>query len=67
MLGQGYIAQKTFDQIFDLCRKLSRNQYRSSKGILNRNRKTKSTNAMIVGLENKMDNKKIEIMNNFSK
>ena len=67
MLGQGDISQKSFDQICDLCRKFSRNQYRSSKGIQNRNKKTESTDAMIIGLENKMDNMKIEIMNIVSK
>ena len=35
LLGQGDIAQKTFDQICDLCRKFSRNQYRSGKRIQN--------------------------------
>ena len=53
-LGQGGISQKYFDQICDLCRKFSKNQYRSGKGIRNRNKKTESTDAMIVGLENKM-------------
>ena len=67
LLGQGDIAQKPFDQICNLCRKFSRNQYRCGKGIRNRNKKTKSTDAMIVGFENKMDNMKIEIMNNVSK
>ena len=32
-LGQGDIAQKPFDQISDLCKKFSKNLYRSSKGI----------------------------------
>lgn len=67
LLGQGDIAQNTFDQICDLCRKFSRNQYRSDKGIRNKNRKIESTDAMIIRLENKMDNIKIEIMNNISK
>jgi len=67
LLGQEDIAQKSFDQICDLCKKFSRNQYRSGKGIQNRNKKTKSTNDMIIGLENKMDNMKIEIMNIVSK
>ena len=66
-LGQGDIAQKPFDQIYDLCRKFSRNQYRSSKGIQNKKWKIESTDAMIIGLENKMNNMKIEIMNIFSK
>ena len=59
LLGQGDISKKYFDQICDLCKKFLRNQYRSGKGIRNRNKKTKSTNAMIIGLENKMDNMKI--------
>ena len=59
LLGQGDIAQKYFDQICDLCRKFSRNQYRSGKGIQNKNRKTESIDAMIIGLQNKMDNMKI--------
>ena len=67
LLGQGDIAKKYFDQICDLCRKFSRNQYRSGKGIQNRNKKTESTYAMIIGLENKMENMKIEIMNTVSK
>lgn len=53
LLGQGDIAQKHFDQICDLWRKLSRNQYRSGKGIQNRRKKTKSIDAMIIGLEKK--------------
>ena len=67
LLGQGDIAQKSFGQICDLCRKFSRNQYRSGKGILNRNKKTKSIDAMILGLENKMENVKIEIMSTINK
>lgn len=43
------------------------NQYRSGKGIQNINKKNESTNAMIIGLENKMDNMKIEIINIVSK
>lgn len=67
LLGQGDIAHKYFDQICDFCRKFLRNQYRSGKGIRNRNKKTESTNAMIIGLENKMENMKIEIMNTINK
>jgi len=67
LLGQGDIYQKTFDQIYDLCRNFSRNQYRFGRGIWSRNRKTKSIDAMIIGLENKMENMKIEIMNTVSK
>lgn len=63
LLGQGVISQQNFDQICELCQKFSRNQYRSGRGTRNKNRKTKSTNAMIVGLENKMENMKIDIMN----
>ena len=44
-----------------------RNQYRSDKGIQNKNKKIESIDAMIIGLENKMDNMKIEIMNIVSK
>ena len=51
LLGQEDIAKKYFDQICDFCKKLSRNQYRSNKGIWNRNKKIESTNAMIIGLE----------------
>lgn len=36
LLGQGDIAQKSFDQICDLWRKFVRNQYRSSKGMHNK-------------------------------
>ena len=67
LLGQGDITQNDFDQICDLCKKFSRNQHRSGKGIPNRNKKTESTDAMIIGLENKMNNMKIEIMNTISK
>jgi len=67
LLGQGDISQQTFEQICELCRKFSRNQYRSSKGTRNRNRKTESTDAMIIGLENKMENMKIDIMNTVTK
>lgn len=64
-LGQGDIAQNTYDQISDLCKKVSRNQSRSHKGIM-RNYKNStfgSTNVMIICLENNMDNMEIEIMN----
>ena len=67
LLGQGEISQRTFDQICELCRKFSRNQYRSGRGARNRNRKTESTDAMIIGLENKMENMTIDIMNVVSK
>jgi len=67
LLGQGDIAQNVFYQICDLCRKFSRNHYRFGKEIQNKNRKTKSIDAMIIGLENKMDKMKIEIMNTISK
>ncbi len=67
LLQQGDIAKTTFNQICHLCKKFSRNQFRSGKGIQNRNRKTKSTDALIIGLEKKMDNMKIEIMNIVSK
>lgn len=43
------------------------NQYRYGKVIRNKNRKTESTDAMIMRLESKMDNMKTEIMNNVSK
>lgn len=68
-LGQGDIAQLSFNQICDLCGKFSHNQSRSGKGIRSnsRNNKFRSTDAMIIGLENKMDNMKIEIMNIVSK
>ena len=58
-LGQRDIAQEPFDQICDLCRKFSRNQSRSDKGIRSKNIKLGSTDAMIIGLENKMENMKI--------
>ena len=32
LLGQGDISQQTFDQICELCRKFSRNQYKSGRG-----------------------------------
>lgn len=67
LLGEGDIAKKSFDQICDLCKKFSRNQYRYCKGISNRNKKIESTDTMIIGLENKMHNMKIEIMNTVSK
>lgn len=67
LLGQGDIFQKTFEQICDLCRKFSRNQSRSTRGGQRKNNKLGSTNAMIIVLENKMDNMKIEIMNTISK
>ena len=67
LLVHGDIAQKCFDQICDLCRKLLRNQYRSDKGIQNKNRKTESIDAIIIILENKMDNMEIEIINIISK
>ena len=35
LLGQGDIYQQNFDQICELCRKFSRNQYRSSRGTRN--------------------------------
>jgi len=46
LLGQRDIAQNLFDKICDLCKKFSRNEYRSGKGIQNRNRKTKSIDAI---------------------
>ena len=67
LLGQGDISQQNFDQICELCKKFSRNQYRSGRGTRNRNRKTESTDAMIIGLENKMENMKIDIMNTVTK
>lgn len=67
MLGQGHIAQKYFDQICDLCKKFSWNQCRSNKGGKSRNNKIGSTDSMIIGLENKMDNMKLEIMNTIRK
>ena len=67
LLGQGDISQKNFDQICDLCRKFSRNQYKSGRGIWSRNKKTESIDAMIIGLENGMENMKIDIMNTISK
>ena len=66
-LGQGDISQQNFEQICELCRKFSRNQYRSGRGTRNRNRKTKSTDSMFIGLENKMENMKIDIMNTVTK
>ena len=63
LLGQGDISQQNFDQICELCQKFSRNQYRSGRGTRNRNRKIESTDAMIIGLENKMENMKIDITN----
>jgi len=67
LLPQGDISHKDFDQICDLCRKFSRNQSRSNRGNPNKASKLGSTNAMIIGLEKKMDNMKIEIMNTVSK
>ena len=69
LLGQGDIAQKTFDQICDLCRKFSQNQSMSSRGIRSNSNNNRfwSTNVVIIGLENKMDNMKTEIMNIVSK
>jgi len=67
LLEQGYICQQTLDQICELCRKFSGNQYRVGRGTQNRNRKDESTDAMIIGLENKMENMKIDIMNVVSK
>jgi len=67
LLEQGDIAQKTFEQICDLCRKFSRNESRSTRGRRSKTNKLGSTDAMIIGLENKMDNMKIEIMNTVSK
>ena len=67
MLGQGDITQQTFEQICELCRNFSRNQYRSGRGTWNRNRKTKSTDAMFIGLENKIENMKIDVMDNVTK
>ena len=58
LLGQGDISLQTFDQICELCRKFLRNQYRSSRGTRNRNRENESTDAMIIGLKNKMENMK---------
>ena len=43
LLGQGDISQKNFEQICELCRKFSRNQYRSGKGTRNRNRKDRKS------------------------
>ena len=53
--GQGDITQKSFDQICDLCRNLSRNQSRSGRGVRSINNKPRSTGDMIIGLENKME------------
>lgn len=50
MLGQGDISQQTFEQISELCRKFSRNQYRFGRGTRNRSRKTESIDVMIIGL-----------------
>lgn len=63
LLGQGDISWQTFEQICDLCRKFSINHYRSSRGTRNRSRKTESIDAMIIGIENKMENMKNYIMN----
>ena len=35
LLGQGEVSQQTFEQICELCRKFSRNQYRSRRGTRN--------------------------------
>ena len=67
LLGQGDISQQTFGQICELCKNFSRNQYRSGRGNRNKNWKTESTDAMIIGLENKMENMKIDIMNTITK
>ena len=67
LLGQTDIAQKAFDQICDLCRKFSKNQSRSNRGNRNKTSKLGSIDAMIIGLENKMNNMKIKIMNIVSK
>ena len=67
LLGQGDISQQNFEQICELCRKFSRNQYRSGSGTRNKNRKAESIDAMILGLENKMENMKIVIMNTVTK
>lgn len=67
ILGQGDISQQNFEQICELCRIFSKNQYSFGRGTRNRNRKTESTDAMIIGLENKMENMKIDIMNTVTK
>ena len=67
LLGQGDISQQTFDQICELCQKFSRNQYRSGRGARNKNIKIESTDAMIIGLENKIENMKNDIMNTVTK
>jgi len=67
LLGQGDIAQKTFEQICDLCRKFSRNQSRFTRGGRRKTNKLGSIDAMIIDLEKKMDIRKIEIMNIVSK